>query len=460
VRCVADNGGDDDPENQTVAHFRKARKQRRGGKTMKLKLTTWIFYAMLAGIGVGWMDHEFLPTPESAKNVAGYISLITDVFLRLIKMIIAPLVFSTLVVGIAHMGDTKAIGRIGIKTMGWFIAASLMSLLLGMVLVNILRPGDALNLPLPDVGTSSNLKTASLSLREFITHLVPRSVIEAMANNEILQIVIFSVFFGAAAAAFGDKASAVINWVEQLSHVMLKVTGYVMALAPIAVFAAMASIVTTQGLGILWTYGKFMGEFYLGIFILWGLLVVAGFLFLGPRIFRLVNMIREPILLAFSTASSEAAYPKTLEQLERFGASKKITSFVLPLGYSFNLDGSMMYCTFATLFIAQAYKIELDLMQQITMLLILMVTSKGMAGVPRASLVVIAATLATFNIPEAGLLLIMGIDQFLDMGRSATNVVGNSMATAVVAKWEGELRPEAEAEAEIDADEGIVTAGA
>ena len=427
---------------------------------MKLKLTTWIFYAMLAGIGVGWMDHEFLPTPESAKNVAGYISLITDVFLRLIKMIIAPLVFSTLVVGIAHMGDTKAIGRIGIKTMGWFIAASLMSLLLGMLLVNVLRPGDSLNLPLPDVGTSSNLKTASLSLREFITHLVPRSVIEAMANNEILQIVIFSVFFGAAAAAFGDKASAVINWVEQLSHVMLKVTGYVMALAPIAVFAAMASIVTTQGLGILWTYGKFMGEFYLGILILWGLLVMAGFLFLGPRIFRLVSMIREPILLAFSTASSEAAYPKTLEQLERFGASKKITSFVLPLGYSFNLDGSMMYCTFATLFIAQAYKIELDLMQQITMLLILMVTSKGMAGVPRASLVVIAATLATFNIPEAGLLLIMGIDQFLDMGRSATNVVGNSMATAVVAKWEGELRPEAQAEAEIDADEGIATARA
>jgi Na+/H+-dicarboxylate symporter len=427
---------------------------------MKLKLTTWIFYAMLAGIGVGWMDHEFLPTPESAKNVAGYISLITDVFLRLIKMIIAPLVFSTLVVGIAHMGDTKAIGRIGIKTMGWFIAASLMSLLLGMLLVNVLRPGDSLNLPLPDVGTSSNLKTASLSLREFITHLVPRSVIEAMANNEILQIVIFSVFFGAAAAAFGDKANAVIDWVEQLSHVMLKVTGYVMALAPIAVFAAMASIVTTQGLGILWTYGKFMGEFYLGILILWGLLVVAGFLFLGPRIFRLVNMIREPILLAFSTASSEAAYPKTLEQLERFGASKKITSFVLPLGYSFNLDGSMMYCTFATLFIAQAYKIELDATQQITMLLILMVTSKGMAGVPRASLVVIAATLATFNIPEAGLLLIMGIDQFLDMGRSATNVVGNSMATAVVAKWEGELRPEAEAEAEIDADEGIVTARA
>src|SRR5213593_1370930 len=411
----------------------------------KMKLTTWIFIAMLAGIGVGWMCHELLPTPESAKTVAGYISLVTDVFLRLIKMIIAPLVFATLVVGIAHMGDSKALGRIGLKTMGWFITASLMSLVVGMILVNILRPGDALNLPLPDAGASTNLKTASLSLKEFVTHLVPKSVFEALSNNEILQIVIFSVFFGAAAASFGDKASAVIDWVEQVSHVMLKVTAYVMALAPIAVFAAMASIVTTQGLGILWTYGKFMGEFYLGILILWCLLAFAGFLFLGPRINRLIALIREPIMLAFSTASSESAYPKTLEQLERFGASKKITSFVLPLGCSFNLDGSMMYCTFATLFIAQAYKVQLDFAQQITMLLILMVTSKGMAGVPRASLVVIAATLATFNIPEAGLLLIMGVDQFLDMGRSATNVVGNSIATVVVAKWEGELKTEQEA---------------
>ena len=424
----------------------------------KSKLTTWIFIGMLAGIFVGWLDHELLPTPEMAKTVAGYISLFTDIFLRLIKMIIAPLVFSTLVVGVAHMGDTAAIGRIGLKTMGWFITASFLSLLLGLLLVNLLQPGASLNLPLPDVNASSSIKASGMSLKEFVTHLVPRSAFEAMANNEILQIVVFSLFFGVAAAAFGEKAKTIVTWIEELSHIMLRVTGYVMAVAPVAVFAAMAAIVTTQGLGILWTYGKFMGQFYLGIFILWGLLALAGFLFLGPRVGRLIALIKEPILLAFSTASSEAAYPKTLEQLERFGASKKITSFVLPLGYSFNLDGSMMYCTFATLFIAQAYKIPLDLGQQFTMLLILMVTSKGMAGVPRASLVIIAATLAQFNIPEAGLLLILGIDQFLDMGRSATNVVGNSVATAVVAKWEGELIPERKAQAEVDADEGVPAA--
>ena len=280
---------------------------------------------------------------------------------------------------------------------------------------------------------------APLTLQEFVTHLVPKSVVESMATNEILQIVVFSVFFGVAASALGEKARAIVAAIEDLAHVMIKITGYVMAFAPLAVFAAMAAIVTTQGLGILWTYGKFMGGFYLSLGILWALLFAAGFLFIGQSIFRLGAMIREPTLLAFSTASSEAAYPKTLEQLERFGVPSRIASFVLPLGYSFNLDGSMMYCTFATMFIAQAYNIPLDLGQQITMLLMLMVTSKGMAGVPRASLVVIAATLAFFNIPEAGLLLIMGIDQFLDMGRSATNVIGNSIATSVVSKWEGQL---------------------
>jgi Na+/H+-dicarboxylate symporter len=405
----------------------------------KRNLTTYILFAMIAGVIVGYACNMAFPDPQTAKTISGYISLVTDIFLRLIKMIIAPLVFSTLVVGVAHVGDTKSIGRIGLKTMGWFISASLVSLVLGLAMVNLLRPGDSIDLPLPDVGASTNLKVASLTLKEFVTHLVPRSVIEAMATNEILQIVVFSVFFGVAASALGEKAQTVVKAIEDLSHVMIKITGYVMSFAPFAVFAAMAAIVTTQGLGILLTYGKFMGGFYLSLGVLWALLFAAGFAFLGQSIFRLGKMIREPTLLAFSTASSESAYPKTLEQLERFGVPNKIASFVLPLGYSFNLDGSMMYCTFAVMFIAQAYNIPLELGQQITMLLLLMVTSKGMAGVPRASLVVIAATLATFNIPEAGLLLIMGIDQFLDMGRSATNVIGNSIATAVVSKWEKQL---------------------
>ena len=408
------------------------------------RLTTIILIGMVLGIFTGYACHALWPDPKTATTVAGYISLMTDIFLRLIKMIIAPLVFTTLVVGVAHMGDTKAIGRIGAKAMLWFVSASLVSLLLGMVLVDIMRPGDNLNLPLPAADAATNVKVASLSLKEFIAHLVPKSAVEAMANNEILQIVVFSLFFGVAAAAMGERAKALVNIIDEASHVILRITGYIMMLAPLAVFAAMAATVTTQGLGILVTYAKFMGGFYLSLIMLWSLLILAGFVFLGARTARLVSMIREPFLLAFSTASSEAAYPKLLAQLERFGVSSRITSFVLPLGYSFNLDGSMMYCTFATIFIAQAYNIHLPLGTEIVMLLLLMVTSKGMAGVPRASLVVIAATLTTFNIPESGLLLIMGIDQFLDMGRSATNAVGNSVAAAVVAKWEGELEPEAE----------------
>jgi Na+/H+-dicarboxylate symporter len=405
---------------------------------MRSTLTTIILIGMVAGILVGYACHILWPDPTTARTIAEYISLLTDIFLRLIKMIIAPLVFSTLVVGVAHMGDTKAVGRIGAKAMIWFIAASLVSLLLGMLLVNILRPGDNLNLPLPDAQASTNLKVASLSMKEFVAHLVPRSIVEAMATNEILQIVVFSLFFGVACAALGERARRLVEGIEELSHAILTITGYVMKLAPIAVFASMAAIVTTQGLGILVTYGKFIVEFYFGLVLLWCLLIAVGFLIFGPHAFRLVNLVREPFLLAFSTASSEAAYPKTMEQLEKFPISKRIISFVLPMGYSFNLDGSMMYCTFAILFIAQAYNITLPFGQQITMLLLLMLTSKGMAGVPRASLVVIAATLSSFNIPEAGLLLIIGIDQFLDMGRSATNVIGNTLATAVVAKWEGE----------------------
>src|SRR4029079_7696205 len=283
--------------------------------------------------------------------------LITDIFLRLIKMIIAPLVFSTLVVGVAHMGDTKAVGRIGAKAMLCFVGASLVSLLTGMILVNILRPGDNLNLPLPDANSATKLKVASLSVKEFVAHLVPRSVVEAMATNEILQILVFSLFFGVACAALGEKAKALVEGIDELSHVILKVTGYIMLLAPLAVFASMAAIITTQGLGILVTYGVFVAEFYLGLALLWCLLAFVGFLIFGRRVFELISLIRQPFLLAFSTASSEAAYPQLMEQLVRFPVSRKVISFVLPLGYSFNLDGSMMYCTFATIFIAQAYNI-------------------------------------------------------------------------------------------------------
>ncbi len=409
---------------------------------MPRHFTTLILIAMVLGIVVGYACHEAFPDAKTAAGIAGYISLVTDLFLRLIKMIIAPLVLSTLIVGITHMGSGSSLGRIGLKTMGWFITASLVSLLLGMMMVNLLQPGVDLGLPIPDAGSSPNLRTSGLTLKEFVTHLVPKSIVEAMANNEILQIVVFAIFSGVAIASLGERAKPLENLIEQVSHMMLEITGYVMKAAPLAVFAAVAATVTTNGLGILVTYGKFMGGFYVSLVILWLIIFGAGFLVMGQRAFRLAHLVREPILLAFSTASSEAAYPKTLERLEQFGVPNRIASFVLPLGYSFNLDGSMMYCTFATLFIAQAYGITLGAGEQITMLLLLMLTSKGMAGVPRASLVVISATLSTFNIPEAGLLLIMGIDQFLDMGRSATNVVGNSVAAAVISKWEGNLRPE------------------
>jgi len=398
-------------------------------------LTTYILVSLVLGIVVGYFANANMAKPT---DFADYMSLLTTIFLRLIKMIIAPLVFSTLVVGIARMGDAKEVGRIGLKTLGWFLVASVVSLTLGLIMVNLFRPGDALVGHLPATA-STGIAATSLSLKEFITHLVPASIIDGMAKNEILQIVVFSLFFGTAAAAVGKKAEPLVDAIDGLAHIMLKITGYVMQFAPVAVFAAVAGTIAKSGLGVLGTYGVFMGEFYLSIAILWGILIFAGFLFLGKRIFALIAELRGPSLIAFSCASSEAAYPKTLEGLERFGVRNRIASFVLPIGYSFNLDGSMMYCTFATVFIAQAYGIEMSLGTQMTMMAVLMLTSKGIAGVPRASLVVIAATLGQFNIPEAGLLLLLGIDHFLDMARSATNVIGNGIAAAVVAKWEGEL---------------------
>jgi len=417
------------------------------------RLTTYILIGLVLGILVGWAinaslgDGSGTPTAQLTE-IAGYFSIVTSLFLRLIKMIIAPLVFSTLVVGIAHMGDTAALGRVGGRAIGWFICASLVSLTLGLILVNLLQPGVGLDFPIPPTTAASGVERGAFDLAKFVTHLVPASMVEAMATNEILQIVVFSLFVGVAITAVGEKAAPLVRGVEALVAVMLQITNYVMRFAPIAVFAAVAGTLAERGPQILGDLAYFMASFYLGMFLLWGLLIGACFLIVGKRTGLLVRYIREPILLAFSTASSEAAYPRTLEALDRFGVPPRIASFVLPLGYSFNLDGSMIYMTFATIFIAQAYGIDLTLGQEITMLLVLMVTSKGVAGVPRASLVVIAATLAFFDIPEAGLLLIIAVDHFLDMGRSATNVVGNAVAAVVIAKWEGDLDPLEPAEIE------------
>jgi Na+/H+-dicarboxylate symporter len=406
---------------------------------MNRTFTYFIVGAMILGIAVGWACNAFLD-PASAKSVASGLSLITDVFLRLIKMIIAPLVFTTLVAGIAHMEDAAAVGRIGAKTMAWFIGASIVSLTIGLIMVHLLQPGSGLSLPIPPTDAKApGVDVTNFTLKDFLTHLVPASIVDAMAKNEILQIVVFSIFVGTAVATIDEKAPAVLALVEQAAAIMLKVTGFVMRLAPLAIFAALSATIAKEGLAVLVTYAKFIGGFYLSLAILWTLLLGAGFLVVGRRIPGLVNAARDPAVLAFSTASSEAAYPRLLERLVAFGIPRRIVSFVLPLGYSFNLDGSMMYCTFATLFIAQVYGIELSIAQQVTMLLLLMITSKGMAGVPRASLVVIAATLTFFKLPEAGLLLILGVDHVLDMGRSATNVIGNSVAAAVVGKWERQL---------------------
>jgi len=367
-------------------------------------------------------------------------TILSKIFLNLIKMIVGPLVFSTLVVGVAKVGDIKAVGRIGGKTLLWFLSATLISLLLGMLMVNFFEPGTAMHLTLPDSHLATGIKKSAISFKDFIDHVFPRSFFEAMTNNEILQIVVFSLFFGIATAAIGEKGEVVIKAMDAIAHVILKITGYVMQLAPLAVFGAITAIIAKQGLRILSTYAIFIGEFYFSLVLLWLLIVLAGFFVLRKRVFTLISYIKDAMLIAFGTSTSEAAYPKVLLELERYGCSNKIVSFVLPLGYSFNLDGSMMYMTFASLFLAQAYNIHMPFGHQLTMLLILMLTSKGIAGVPRASLVVIAGTIALFNIPEAGLALLLGIDPILDMGRSATNVLGNAIATAVVSKWEGELR--------------------
>lgn len=403
----------------------------------KISLTKMIILGLILGMIAGVAINN-MASADTAKSYAQDISIFTTIFLRMVKMIIAPLVISTLVVGIAKMGDAKTLGRIFSKTFFLFICASLLSIALGLVIVNLFQPGAGINFVAHDAGAVAAVQSEPFTLKVFISHAVPTSIVDAMARNEILQIVVFSIFLGCSLAAIGEKAEPIVKVLDSLVHVMLKLTGYVMLFAPLTVFAAISGLIAERGLGVMVSAGIFMGEFYLTLGMLWAMLIGLSAVIVGPCIGRLTKAILEPALLAFTTSSSEAAFPGTLDKLEKFGVSSKIASFVLPIGYSFNLVGSMAYCSFATVFIAQACNVHHGMGEQITMLLILMLTSKGMAGVPRASMVVIAATLNQFNIPEAGLILLMGVDPFLDMGRSATNVMSNAMGAAIVGRWEGE----------------------
>jgi Na+/H+-dicarboxylate symporter len=411
------------------------------------KLTIYILVAMVLGIAAGYLVHVNA-APETIKTFSTNIKLLTTIFLRLVQMVIAPLVFTTLVVGIAKLGDLGAVGRVGGKAMLWFISASLASLLLGMVLVNFFQPGTAINLGSADLEGAKDLigKTQEFSLQKFIEHVFPKSVFEAMATNEILQLVVFSIFFGVGTTALGEKGKVIVKALDAAAHIILKMVGYVMNFAPLGVFGAIAAVIATKGLEVFLFYGQYLLAFLIGIAALWVLLLTVGYLVLGKRLSELLKAISQPLLIAFSTTSSEAVFPKLTTELEKFGCKDKIVSFILPLGYSFNLDGSMMYMTFASLAIAQAYGIQLDLGTQLTMLLVLMLTSKGIAGVPRASLVVVTATCAMFNIPPEGIALIIPIDHFCDMFRTMTNVVGNALATTAVSKWEGELETATSAE--------------
>lgn len=404
------------------------------------RLTLYILIGMILGVITGYLVRVYVPADSEAFTYwLRSFSTLSTIFLNLIKLVVAPLILGTLVAGIAHMGDSSALGRIGTRAIAWFILASLISISLGLIMVNFFEPGAGLNLTVGAHSIAEVGEVKKLDLFQFIEHVFPKNIFQAMAENNVLQILVFALFAGVGLTAIGDKGKPLVRGAEALAELMLQITGYVMRLAPIAVFGALAGVVAKYGLGILGTYAELVTEFYLSLVVLWVILLGAGAIFLGRRIFALIRYIRQPLLIAFSTASSEAAMPKLFEQLDRFGVPRRISGFVLPLGYSFNLDGSMMYASFATIFIAQAYGVELSITQQILILLTLMVSSKGIAAVPRASLVVITATLAMFDLPVEGVALIFAIDQFLDMGRTATNVVGNAVATSVITKWEGML---------------------
>lgn len=392
-------------------------------------LTIQIFIGLGLGVALGAI------APELATSIKP----LADIFLRMIKMIIAPLLFSTLVVGIAGTGDVKAMGRIGLKAMVYFQVGAVISLVLGLTLVNVFQPGAGVQVAVDSAADLANMAQRQQTGWDIVLHMFPTSVFDAMARGDILQVVVFATFFGIALAMLGEGGRAVVEFFDGVAHVMFRFTGLVMRFAPIGVFAAIAATVGGKGLAILLVLGKLVLVMYAGLVIF--LFVVIGGVSLIIRVpfFTFLKAIREPFVIAFTTASSEAALPKALEVMERFGVPRNIVGFVLPTGYSFNLDGSTLYLSIASIFVAQLAGIDLTLGQQVLMMVTLMLTSKGVAGVPRGALVVLTAALTTFGLPLEGAAILLGIDQVLDMGRTAINVTGNCLATAVVARWEGVL---------------------
>lgn len=409
-------------------------------KSKRNTLFYYILAALIIGVVAGQLVHCYT-SAETIAAVSSNIKLLGTIFIKLVQMIIAPLVFCTITVGIAKMGDAKMVGRVGGKAMIWFMSATIVSLFIGLVCVNITQPGKNTHVDIADAGAASELIQSSegMSLAKFVDHLVPESVFSAMAHNEILQILVFAIMFSIALMTFGKKADPVVNALDTIAHTVLKMVNYIMWVAPLAVLGTITAAVATHGLSIFMVYGNFLLAFVFGIAMLWIVLLTVGFIILGKKLFAVLKAIRTPLLIAFSTTSSEAVFPKLVEELEKVGCSPKIVSFILPLGYSFNLDGSMMYMTFASVFIAQLYGIDMPVGTQIAMLFVLMLTSKGIAGVPRASLIIIIATCSMFGIPPEGVALLLPIDHFCDMARSMTNVLGNSLATTVVSKWEHSL---------------------
>ena len=391
-------------------------------------VTTQIFIGLVLGIVVGYVWPSF---GVGVKPLA-------DIFLRMIKMIIAPLLFSTLVVGIAGTGDLKTMGRIGLKAILYFEIATTIALFLGLALVNVFQPGAGVAMPIgADASAAAAMAQNQQGAWDIVLHMFPTSVIDSMARGDILQVVIFSMFFGIAIAAIGSRGKPVLDVLDSTAQAMFKFTGYVMAFAPIGVFAAIAATIGSKGVAILFTLGKLVALMYVGLTIFALIVLGAVSYIIHVPFLAFVKAIREPFLIAFTTASSEAALPKALEIMERFGVPKNIVGFVLPTGYSFNLDGSTLYLSLASVFVAQLAGIHMSFGQQLVMMLTLMLTSKGVAGIPRASLVVLAATVAQFGLPLEGAAILLGIDQIMDMGRTAVNVMGNCIATAVVARWEG-----------------------